>query len=60
MLTKQEKIFQTISHIVLAILAINALLPMILLFMSSITDDNVLIKEGYKFFPKKFSMYAYE
>ncbi|MBR6321361.1 MAG: carbohydrate ABC transporter permease [Lachnospiraceae bacterium] len=60
MFTKQEKIFQVISHIVLAILAINALLPMILLLMSSITDDNTLIKEGYKFIPKKFSLYAYE
>ena len=58
--TKEERTFQTISHIVMIILAINALAPMILLFMSSITDDTTLIKNGYSFIPEKFSLYAYE
>lgn len=58
--TKEERIFQVISHIILAILSLSALLPMILLFMSSITDDTTLIKNGYSFFPEKFSLYAYE
>ena len=58
--TREEKTFQTIAHIVMIILAVNALAPMILLFMSSITDDTTLIKNGYSFFPEKFSLYAYE
>ena len=37
-----------------------AVIPMVLLFMSSITDNDVLISNGYSFFPKKFSLYAYE
>ena len=33
---------------------------MILMVMSSFTDNDVLIAEGYKFIPSKFSAYAYE
>ena len=58
--TKEERTFQTFSHSILVLLSLMALLPMILLFMSSITDDTTLIKNGYSFFPEKFSLYAYE
>ena len=37
-----------------------AVIPMVMLFMSSITDNDVLISNGYSFFPEKFSLYAYE
>lgn len=55
-----EKRFQIFAHIVLIILSVLALMPMVLMVMSSITDDSTLIAEGYKFFPSKFSLYAYE
>lgn len=29
-------------------------------FLSSLTDENVLIRNGYSFFPEKFSFYAYQ
>jgi putative aldouronate transport system permease protein len=35
-------------------------LPLILLFMSSVTDEKVLITNGYSLFPAKFSLYAYK
>ncbi len=35
------------------------IIPFVLLFMSSITDENTIIREGYSLFPSKFSMYAY-
>ena len=57
---KSEKRFQIFAHIVLIILSFLALMPMILMLMSSITDDSTLISEGYSFFPSKFSLYAYE
>ena len=60
MKTREERIFQGISHVVMIMLTLSALLPMILLFMSSITDDATLIKNGYNFIPEKFSLYAYE
>lgn len=57
---KSEKKFQIFAHVVLIILSFLALMPMILMLMSSITDDSTLISEGYSFFPSKFSLYAYE
>ena len=33
---------------------------MVLLFMSSITDENTLINNGYSFFPQKLSLGAYQ
>jgi putative aldouronate transport system permease protein len=33
--------------------------PFLLLMLSSITDENTLIANGYSFFPKKFSLAAY-
>ena len=57
---KDEKRFQIFAHIVLIILSLLAILPMILMLMSSFTDNDVLIAEGYKFIPSKFSAYAYE
>ena len=35
------------------------LLPMVLTFMVSITDESTIMRYGYSFFPKKFSGYAY-
>lgn len=57
---KDEKRFQIIAHIILIILSLLAILPMILMVVSSFTDNDVLIAEGYKFFPSKLSAYAYE
>ena len=34
-------------------------LPFLLLFMSSITEENTLIQNGYAFWPDKFSLAAY-
>lgn len=34
--------------------------PFLLVFISSITDENVLISNGYSFFPEKLSLYAYQ
>lgn len=56
---KSDRVFQMICVTVLTILALSAILPFILLFMSSVTDEAVLLKEGYSFFPKKFSLDAY-
>lgn len=36
------------------------ILPFVLLFMSSITDENTIIRDGYSIFPKKLSLHAYE
>ena len=60
MKTREEKIFQRIGHCVMIVLSACAIIPMILLVMSSVTDNNTLISNGYSFFPEKFSLYAYQ
>ncbi len=57
---KNEKIFQTVIVVLLSILLLAAVLPFILLIASSLSDEAVLLQEGYGFWPKQFSLYAYE
>lgn len=57
---RSDKKFQIVAHIVLIILSLLAILPMILMVTSSLTDNDVLIASGYSYLPKKWSLYAYE
>ncbi|QUI24281.1 carbohydrate ABC transporter permease [Vallitalea pronyensis] len=57
--SKGNKLFQTFAHIMLGIMVLLVLLPFVLVFMSSITDETSLITNGYSFFPKKTSIDAY-
>lgn len=59
-MVEKGKGFQIFSHILMCTLLICALAPFILLIMSSLTDEQALITDGYSFFPAKFSAYAYE
>lgn len=58
--SKSEKAYQAFAHVILILMVICVVLPFLLLFMSSITEENTLIREGYSFFPKKYSTAAYE
>ena len=57
---RSDKKFQIFSHAVLILFSLLALLPMILMFTSSLTDNSELIANGYTYFPKKWSIYVYE
>lgn len=57
---KGEYLFQVISNTVLTILSLLAVLPFVLLIMSSLTEEDSLLLNGYSFFPKQFSVYAYK
>lgn len=50
-----------VSHLIMIVGALMAVLPMILLLTSSLTDNNMLIANGYTFLPKKltFDNYTY-
>lgn len=58
-ISKAQKIALFIIHIILALLAIFMVMPFILLFLSSVTEEITLIQNGYSFFPAKFSLDAY-
>ena len=57
---KSERRFQIFGNIVMLVLTFNALLPIILMLISSLTDNDTLIRNGYSFVPQKWSTYAYE
>lgn len=59
-MVEKGKGFQIFANIVLALFSICALAPFVLLVMSSFTDEQVLITNGYGFIPAKFSAYAYK
>ncbi|MGB8452007.1 MAG: carbohydrate ABC transporter permease [Anaerocolumna sp.] len=60
MKTREDKIFQTIGHIIMILLSACAIIPLVLLVISSFTDNDTLIRNGYSFWPEKLSFYAYE
>jgi putative aldouronate transport system permease protein len=54
-----ERMFQFLIHAVLLLLSLAALLPFVLLFTASLTAETSLLVDGYSFFPKKWSLEAY-
>ena len=59
-MVEKGKGFQIFAHLLLIILVICCLAPFVLLLMSSFTEEESLIINGYSFFPKQFSTYAYD
>ena len=59
MRTKENRIFQTIGSTIMIIMTLLALVPIALMMISSLTDNATLLKNGYSFFPGKWSLYAY-
>lgn len=58
--TKKNKCFQVGINTILIVVTLIIILPFVLVFISSLTDENVLIRNGYSFFPEKMSLYAYQ
>lgn len=56
--SKKSRQFQLLINIVMMVIVLTVVLPFLLVFISSITDENVLIRNGYSFFPQKISLYA--
>lgn len=55
-----QAVWRTVSHAVLLILSVLCILPFVLLFTSSITEETAILRNGYTFFPKAFSFDAYD
>lgn len=54
-----DKAYQVLIFAILTILTLCALLPFLLLVSSSLTENATLLKEGYSFLPRDFTLYAY-
>ena len=53
------KRFQRFATAMLALLAVFTLLPILLIAIASVTDENVLVSSGYSFLPAKLSLDSY-
>ena len=60
MKTREDKIYNFFGHLVMTILTLLAIIPILLMFISSLTDNATLLQNGYSFLPEKWSTYAYE
>lgn len=58
-MVEKNKSFQIVAHVVMIFLALCCIFPFVLLIMSSITEENELIRNGYTLFPNELSMNAY-
>lgn len=56
----EKKWYQVVFNFILIIVALMMILPLVLLFVSSITNENTLVANGYSFLPDKLSLGAYE
>lgn len=59
MVSRDQKRWRAVAHVVMIILSLLALLPFVLLVVASFTDETVALMNGYSFFPEKLSLEAY-
>ena len=57
---RESKGIKILAYTTLSIVSILAVLPLILLFIGSVTDNATAIAEGFSYFPSKFSGEAYK
>ena len=56
----ESPVARRVSLVIMLIVTITCILPFILMISASVTEEKELIKEGYKFWPKKVSLATYE
>lgn len=59
-LSKGRRAYQLVINILLMLVTLVMVLPLLLLFISSITDENMLVANGYSYFPEQLSLDAYQ
>ena len=57
---KSERIIRWISHITLILFSLACIIPFIILISSSLTSEEMILSNGYNFWPAEFSLGAYE
>jgi len=58
-LSKGRRAYQLVINFLLMLTTLIMVLPLLLLFISSITDENTLVANGYSYFPEQLSLTAY-
>lgn len=56
----RDKVFQILANCIMAVLVLYCMLPLLLLFSSSITEEQALIVDGYSLVPSAIDWSAYK
>ncbi|MDR3334589.1 MAG: carbohydrate ABC transporter permease [Treponema sp.] len=59
LMDRGERVFKGFSIVVLTAIMLCAFLPFLLVIIASLTDETALVRNGYSFFPKGWSLSAY-
>lgn len=59
-MVEHDRVQQILMHVFMIILVLCCVLPFLLMVMASFTDEQTLIRNGYSFFPEKFSLETYQ
>ena len=59
-MVKKDKAFLIIDNIVLILVALFCILPFVLLFSSSFSNEQAILHEGYSLLPRHFDLTAYK
>lgn len=51
--------FNAVIYTVLSLLALSTILPIVMLIVSSFSSETTILHDGYRFWPRKFSLDAY-
>ena len=57
---KEKTVYLAVSITMLTICALAIIIPIMIVFMSSVSDESTVIKYGYTLWPQKFSLEAYD
>lgn len=55
----EKQVYSTISNVVLCLCAVIVIVPILIVIMSSFSDESMAIRYGYTLWPKEFSLDAY-
>lgn len=58
--SSNDAVFQTISYVLLALIALFCLIPFIVMLAGSFSSEDAVLKDGYWFWPRDFSLQAYD
>lgn len=56
--SRSDKVFMVVIYMIVGVFAFACLYPLLLTLMTSITDEQTLIRNGYQMFPEKYSFAA--
>jgi len=59
-MVKRDKVFQIIDHLILFVVMLFCILPLLLLFSSSFSNEAAIINKGYHILPRSFDLTAYQ